>query len=272
MLSFIFYLSSKVKLISINSNSAFWNLQVLVAYEATISVAQVGLKPTQDDWVNRQTHLPLDHRSLVVVFFTPDHGVKPHLNYQSTVQPPHLSWTDCQAVNLTNTCCLHFCKKLKLLYIPTTRRTSANNSRNDFMINHNESDLNCPGIEPCRVVQSTVQHSTYWANRTAAPLCDLYVPLNLSLLMASKSTHGNSAEQDHVWPVRFSISTKFENLPKNDKWYVCPNCKINKFYNKFSGLKNSLISQINQRKVKASYQTVFIPRIPFRQFVRKRKF
>jgi len=44
------------------------------------------------------------------------------------------------------TCCLHFHKELKLLYIPE-QRYGANDRREDFMTNHNESYLRRPGIE-----------------------------------------------------------------------------------------------------------------------------
>jgi hypothetical protein len=47
----------------------------------------------------------------------------------------------------TSSSCLHFRKELKLLYIPE-QRYSANDHRKDFMINHNESDLQRHGIEP----------------------------------------------------------------------------------------------------------------------------
>jgi hypothetical protein len=45
--------------------------------------------------------------------------------------------------HLTSTSCLHFRKELII-----SVRYSANDRRKDFIINHNESDLRCQGIEP----------------------------------------------------------------------------------------------------------------------------
>jgi hypothetical protein len=35
---------------------------------------------------------------VVLIVFTPDYGIKPHLINQRTVQPPHRSWAGFQAV------------------------------------------------------------------------------------------------------------------------------------------------------------------------------
>jgi hypothetical protein len=53
-----------------------------------------------------------------------------------------------QAVKqFTSTSCLHFRRKLKLLYM-LEQRFSANDLGKDNMIKHNKSDLRRPGIEP----------------------------------------------------------------------------------------------------------------------------
>jgi hypothetical protein len=80
----------------------------------------------------------------VLVVFTPDNAVS-HIEFTRAQFNHHI--VPGQAVKqFTSTSCLHFRKKLKLLYMPDQRYT-ANYRRKDFMINHNESDLqSCPPL------------------------------------------------------------------------------------------------------------------------------
>jgi hypothetical protein len=66
------------------------------------------------------------------------------------IQPPHSSWADCQAVSphyIHDIKSVHFRKEL-IASVHARAEVPANENKKDFMINHNESYLNCSGIEP----------------------------------------------------------------------------------------------------------------------------
>jgi hypothetical protein len=74
----------------------------------------------------------------VSVVFNPDHGSN-HIEF-TRAQFSHRIAPGQAVKQFTSSSCSHFRKELKLLYI-TEQWYSANNRRNYFMINHNESDL-----------------------------------------------------------------------------------------------------------------------------------